>query len=381
MAWGRLEDTLHDEPKFYRAASRLGITFVQVAGHMAILWSWAHRHASDGDLRDYDVPEIERAAKWDGENGLFVSVLADEKVNLLDNTSNGYVLHRFMDRAEAHKAAQKKKKQRFEKSKHPKRPVLYVIERGDGPVKIGFTTDLGRRMSEYNEGRSRLIAFCDGNQALERQVHERFAHARIGRTEFFERTDEIDEWIKTLTPVSRDTNVIITGRVPEEREEREEKRGEEIEQNAKKPPPIETTADAIASVTPVATALELFEFWQCELHRRRGVPKVLIAPAAALASARRVLVNASGDMPLAKTAVTGFVGSDHPYWVQRKWALWLLEEPRDFEQARLSAGKTSQVPAGYRTGAAKKISAMVREAQEARERAAAEKPEDTDASA
>ena len=114
---GRLEDTLHDEPKFYRVADRLGISFVEVAGHMAVLWSWAHRHAPDGDLRDFDVPDIERAAKWDGETGAFVSVLADDRVNLLDRTDRGFVLHRFMERAEARKAAKRKQKQRLSRDK------------------------------------------------------------------------------------------------------------------------------------------------------------------------------------------------------------------------------------------------------------------------
>lgn len=120
-SWGRLEDTLHDEPKFYRAADKLGISFVEVAGHMAVLWSWAHRHAPDGDLRDYDVPDIERAAKWDGDPGVFVSVLVDDRVNLIDVTDTGYVLHRFMQRAEARKAAKKKQKQRTSLDK--KKPV------------------------------------------------------------------------------------------------------------------------------------------------------------------------------------------------------------------------------------------------------------------
>lgn len=117
MGWGRLEDTLHDEPKFYRVANKLGISFVQVAGHMAVLWSWAHRHAPDGDLRDYDVPDIERAAKWEGDPGSFVSVLADDRVNLLDVTDRGYVLHQFMQRAEARKEAKKKQKQRMSRDK------------------------------------------------------------------------------------------------------------------------------------------------------------------------------------------------------------------------------------------------------------------------
>lgn len=222
MSWGRLDDTFHDEPKFFRLAERLGISFVEAAGHMAILWSWAHRHAPDGDLRDFDVPDIARAAKWGGDPGVFVAALSADRVELIDHTDFGFVLHRFMERAEARKAAKKKQRQRGA-NKKDRRSVVYVIERGDGQVKIGFTTDLSRRMSEYNEGRARLVAFCDGDLALEGALHARFSASRIGRTEFFERTPEIDQWIQSLTPVSRDTFANGPVFVPQEKTEKTEK--------------------------------------------------------------------------------------------------------------------------------------------------------------
>lgn len=118
MSWGRLEDTFHDEPKFFRLAESLKITFVQAAGHMACLWSWAHRHALDGDLRGYDVTDIARAAKWDGDPSHFVSVLTGDRVSLLDMTERGYIIHRFAVRAEARKASKRKAKERLSRPKN-----------------------------------------------------------------------------------------------------------------------------------------------------------------------------------------------------------------------------------------------------------------------
>ncbi len=111
-AWGRLEDTFHDEPKFYKLAAKLNITFVQAAGHMACLWSWAHRHAIDGDLRDYDNYDIARAAKWDGPVNDFVEAASDKNVRLLDRKSDFYIIHNFAIRAEARKEAKRKAKWR-----------------------------------------------------------------------------------------------------------------------------------------------------------------------------------------------------------------------------------------------------------------------------
>jgi hypothetical protein len=102
-------------------------------------------------------------------------------------------------------------------------------------------------------------------------------------------------------------------------------------------PPIETTMDAQALEVTAAEATELFEHYQAEQHRHRHVPKVLMPPTTSIDLAKPVLVLAGRDMALAKAVVTAFIESDHGYWSERRHALWMLGNVRDFEQARASA--------------------------------------------
>jgi hypothetical protein len=102
-------------------------------------------------------------------------------------------------------------------------------------------------------------------------------------------------------------------------------------------PPIETTMDAQALDVTAAEAAELFEHYQDEQHRRRHVQKVLMPPTTSIDLAKPVLVLAGRDMAMAKAVVTAFIESDHPYWLDRRHALWMLGNVRDFEQARASA--------------------------------------------
>jgi hypothetical protein len=103
------------------------------------------------------------------------------------------------------------------------------------------------------------------------------------------------------------------------------------------PAPVETILDAQSLNVTNAQARELFEHWQNECARVHGRAKVLMAPPAALESAKTVIALAGGDMVLAKEVVALFVSSGHQYWADRNWALYLLANGRDFEQARLSA--------------------------------------------
>lgn len=100
--------------------------------------------------------------------------------------------------------------------------------------------------------------------------------------------------------------------------------------------PVRTMVDAKALLVSIEHAVELFEHYQTEHARLHSSNKVLVPPSAGLESAKKILVLAGGDMALAKTVVTRFIESDHAYWHERSWALWLLENGKNFEQARLS---------------------------------------------
>lgn len=112
MGFCRLEDTFHDEPKWHRIGAQLDIFWVTAAGHVACLYSWAARHAKDGDLRDFEVADLERAMGWNGAPGALVDALTSKRVCILEKARSGLIIHRYMERAETYKAAQKKRRQR-----------------------------------------------------------------------------------------------------------------------------------------------------------------------------------------------------------------------------------------------------------------------------
>lgn len=67
-------------------------------------------------------------------------------------------------------------------------PVVYVIRRR-GLVKIGQSSHLRRRLVELGAQPTDLLCVIPGDEALERSVHERFAHLRatgpdLGREHF-----------------------------------------------------------------------------------------------------------------------------------------------------------------------------------------------------
>lgn len=124
MAWSKLEDTYHDDQKFRRLSEVLKLGerigeergMVLAQGFVSRLWSWASRHAPDGYLLDASVStaDIERVAGWSSAGGRLVAGMV--AVGFLDQSTDGTqvvrIIHRFWERAESHKAAQRKKKER-----------------------------------------------------------------------------------------------------------------------------------------------------------------------------------------------------------------------------------------------------------------------------
>lgn len=67
--------------------------------------------------------------------------------------------------------------------------MIYFVQSVDGgPVKIGFTEDMGRRLPEleahYGE-KLAVLATIPGDRDRETEIHDRFSAFRIGRTEQF----------------------------------------------------------------------------------------------------------------------------------------------------------------------------------------------------
>lgn len=110
MAWCKLDDTFYDDPKFGQLADMLGIHVRHAQGLMAALWSWATRHAPDGDLRQLSRLGVERIVDWSGAEDQFVT--ACEMLQLLDSRAAGLVIHGYWKRAESHKSAIKQRNYR-----------------------------------------------------------------------------------------------------------------------------------------------------------------------------------------------------------------------------------------------------------------------------
>ncbi|MFF0138527.1 GIY-YIG nuclease family protein [Streptomyces sp. NPDC005227] len=71
---------------------------------------------------------------------------------------------------------------------------VYFLNRGD-QIKIGVTTNLGKRLTQFHAAASDVLVLLVGDHALESALHECFADFRIGRTEWFARVPVLEELI------------------------------------------------------------------------------------------------------------------------------------------------------------------------------------------
>lgn len=90
MAWIELHEDLVRHRKTKVLARELGVSRVQTVGHLAILWTWALRHALDGDLSGFDPDDIAEEAGF--EDGVdFVAALV--KAGFVDRDGDRVLLH------------------------------------------------------------------------------------------------------------------------------------------------------------------------------------------------------------------------------------------------------------------------------------------------
>lgn len=77
---------------------------------------------------------------------------------------------------------------------------VYFAE-ADGRVKIGWSSKVATRIAQLQTGNAspiRLLAIEPGGRALERQLHERFADARVGG-EWFALTPDLQAYVAALS--------------------------------------------------------------------------------------------------------------------------------------------------------------------------------------
>lgn len=78
-------------------------------------------------------------------------------------------------------------------------PVVYYVELTGGRIKIGWTTDLARRLVELRLRPDDVLATEPGGRSHEALRHRQFALERIGRSEEFRQSDALRRHIASLT--------------------------------------------------------------------------------------------------------------------------------------------------------------------------------------
>lgn len=83
----------------------------------------------------------------------------------------------------------------------------------DNAVKIGWTSDLERRMKAYSPG-TKILAVMPGTRKDETRMHRKFAHLRTNRREWFayapQVMEEVDRIVKEHGEPPRDLNEPMT---------------------------------------------------------------------------------------------------------------------------------------------------------------------------
>jgi hypothetical protein len=82
-------------------------------------------------------------------------------------------------------------------------PLVYILRNGNR-AKIGWTTNLKRRIEQLSLPPSAVMATMPGGPAEEAELHARFASSRVhDRYEWFEVTPELEAFTDSLAEVSK----------------------------------------------------------------------------------------------------------------------------------------------------------------------------------
>ena len=90
-----------------------------------------------------------------------------------------------------------KEAQRLRASKKDQPGWVYFLL-WNGQIKIGYTTNIERRLREYPPG-STLLALHPGTPRVEQSYHQRFGKHRIGGREWYITTDDITRFCDEVT--------------------------------------------------------------------------------------------------------------------------------------------------------------------------------------
>jgi len=230
----------------------------------------------DGDVTSLDAQDIEHACDYGGAPGdLFAALVTCQFVDT--HPSGTKEIHGWMERAEGLRAAQRKRAERGRIAAKGPGTVVYFARLESEPiptrVKIGFSTNLLRRLDEYRrDHREHLVVIgtIQGGAELEAEIHRRFAADRIGTPKWFNPSEEILSYLREAFRFECNSAGHVTrcdplppGHVtgcdrtlPEatpSHTEGEERRGEERISDAGARPPATEKMSAIESHEPTPT--------------------------------------------------------------------------------------------------------------------------------
>ena len=87
--------------------------------------------------------------------------------------------------------------------------MVYFVQDETGPVKIGWTRNLIRRLSQLNTSnprRLRILGVTGGQEREERRIHSRFRHLRI-KNEWFRNDKELLDFIESLVDEPKNRSI------------------------------------------------------------------------------------------------------------------------------------------------------------------------------
>ncbi|MFH0823541.1 MAG: hypothetical protein V2B18_12375, partial [Pseudomonadota bacterium] len=113
MAWIQVEAGTRDHPKILKLSRDCNMTVANGLGTVVSLWLWSAIHCPDGDLSSFDPEDIEMAAGWTGEGGIWYRSAVKRK--LLDETEHGAQIHDSQDYTSSWKEAQRMRDYRINK--------------------------------------------------------------------------------------------------------------------------------------------------------------------------------------------------------------------------------------------------------------------------
>ena len=137
MAWIEVHQSLPGHKKTMACAEELGVSEVQMVGHLVVFWLWAIDNSTDGSLPGVTPRMLAKAAKWDGDCHALCNALCNAGF-LHQRDDNVYVIHDWDDYAgkliakrEANRERQRRHRERKSAAKPTDEEEHNALRNGD----------------------------------------------------------------------------------------------------------------------------------------------------------------------------------------------------------------------------------------------------------